>query len=136
MEVSNQNIYKSVSSNRIGPLPKEIPEVVNNSLLIAEQNKKNFLWAIMRHHFSENQVIPSWTGFNVTVHGNLAVLKSSVNYLYCINSPATDISTIYLVCQPTITTFYNSAVKFPRFFWDTSTQKTCTKSFFGEIKDT
>ena len=69
----------------------------------------------MRHHFSENQVIPSWTGFNVTVHGNLAVLKSSVNYLYCINSPATDISTIYLVCQPTITTFYNSAVKFPRF---------------------
>ena len=49
----------------------------------------------MRHHFSENQVIPSWTGFNITMHSNLAVLKSSVNYLDCIDSPATDISTIY-----------------------------------------
>ena len=117
-------------------MPKEIPEAVDNPLLFAEQNKKNFLWAIMRHHFSENQVIPTWTGFNITMHGNLAVLKSSVNYLDCIDSPATDISTIYQVCQPTITTFYNSAVRFPRFFWDTSTQKTSTKSFFGEIKDT
>ena len=44
----------------------------------------------MRHHFSENQVIPSWTGFNITMHGNLAVLKSSVNYLDCIDSPATE----------------------------------------------
>ena len=71
--------------------------------------------------FSENQVIPSWTGFNITMDGNLAVLKSSVNYLDCIDSSATDISTIYQVCQPTITTFYNSGVRFPRFFWDTLT---------------
>ena len=71
--------------------------------------------------FSENQVIPSWTGFNIRMHGNLAVLKSSVNYLDCIDSSATDISTIYQVWQPTITTFYNSGVRFPRFFWDTST---------------
>ena len=90
----------------------------------------------MKHHFSENQAIPGWTGFNITMHANLAVLKSSVNYLDCIDSPATDISTTYQVCQPTITTYYNSAVRFPRFFWDTSTQKTSTKSFFGEIKDT
>ena len=65
--------------------------------------------------FSENQVIPSWTGFNIRMHGNLAVLKSSVNYLDCIDSPAADISAIYEVCQPTITTFYNSAVSFQDF---------------------
>ena len=109
-------LIKSISSNRIEPLPKDIPEAVHNSLLFAEENKNNFLWAIMRHHFSENQVYPSWTGLNITIHGNLAVLKSSVNYLDCIDSPTTDISTIYQVCQPTITTFYNSAVRFPRFF--------------------
>ena len=136
LELSNQNISKSVSSNRIRPLPKEIPETVDNPLFFAGQNKNNFLWAIMRHHFSENQVIPSWAGFNITMHGNLAVLKSSVNYLDCIDSTATDISIIYQVCQPTITTFYNSAVKFARFFWDNSSQKTSTKSSFGEIKDT
>ena len=90
----------------------------------------------MRYHFSESQVIPSWTGFKITMHGNLVVLKSLVNYLDCIDSPATDISTIYQLCQPTITTFYNSAVMFPRSFWDTVAQKTSTKSFFREIKDT
>ena len=36
LEVSDQNIYKSISLNRIGPLPKEIPEVVNNPLLFAD----------------------------------------------------------------------------------------------------
>ena len=74
-------------------------------MLFAEQNKNNFLWEIMKHHFLENQVTPIVTGFNITKHGNLAVLKSSVNYLNCIDSPAADTSTISQVCQPTIRTF-------------------------------
>ena len=96
-------------------------------MLFAEQNKKNFPSAIMRQKVK--------TGFNITMHGNLAVLKSLFNYLDCIDSPTTDISTIYQLCQTTIASFYNSAVMFPRSFWETLTQKTSTKSFFGEIKD-
>ena len=55
LELSKQNTCKSVSSNSIGPLTKEIPEAVDNLLLFTEQNKKNFLWAIIRHHFSDSQ---------------------------------------------------------------------------------
>ena len=46
---------------------------------------------------SENQTIPSWTGFNILVRNKHVVAKDRVGYLPAINAPATDISTMYQV---------------------------------------
>ena len=38
--------------------------------------------------------IPSWTGFQILIQGNVMTLKASVGYLDSIDAPATDISTV------------------------------------------
>ena len=49
------------------------------------------------------QVIPSWTGFNMVIRENIPILQSSVGYMDCIDSPATDISTIYTIMDRCLT---------------------------------
>ena len=59
--------------------------------------KKNLLWLLACLHSSENQTIPSWTGFNILVRNKHVVAIDSVGYLPTINAPATDMSTVYQV---------------------------------------
>lgn len=65
--------------------------------LFADREQDNFLWVLLRWHSVPRQIIPSWTGFYITIHEGLPVMKSSIKYLDCINSSAADISTIYQV---------------------------------------
>ena len=75
----------------------KFPDNAERALLFAKCEKMNFLWAFLRFQSIPRPCIPSWTGFNIVVNTNLVVLKSSIRYLDCIDSPATDISTIYQV---------------------------------------
>ena len=61
--------------------------------------KKNLLWLLARLHSSENQTIPSWTGFNILVRNKHVVAKDSLGYLPTLNAPATDMSTVYQVLK-------------------------------------
>ena len=87
-----------LSSKRIGPAPKEVDfDQLRNPVLLAERNMNDFLWVFLRWHSIPNQIIPSRPGFHIILHDGMAVLKSSVNYLDCMDAPATEMSTIYQV---------------------------------------
>ena len=66
--------------------------------LLADQEAINLVWLLLRKH-SIPQHIPSWTGFHMEARNNVAILKTSVGYMDCLDEPATDISTIYCVLQ-------------------------------------
>ena len=56
------------------------------------QNLFYLTWVLCRKE-TVPQIIPSWTGFQILVEGNIMTIKTSVGYLDSIDAPATDIST-------------------------------------------
>ena len=82
--------------NRIGPEPLKFPECDIKDFIFGDREEENFLWCFLRYN-SIPQIVPSWTGFNITMHNATPVLKSSVHYLNSIDAPATELSTIYQV---------------------------------------
>ena len=91
---ANLPIYNA--GNRRGPPSRRYVEVTSTQIM-EDAWKKNLLWLLARLHSSENQTIPSWTGFNILVRNKHVVAKDSVGYLPTINAPATDMSTVYQV---------------------------------------
>lgn len=81
---------------RIGPMPIRFPENEVSDFIIDDSNKRNFLWTLMRQ-VSTEFVIPSWTGFQISISNGIPLLKTTVGYLDCIDSSATEMSTIYQV---------------------------------------
>ena len=52
------------------------------------------MWISLRN--CENlRHIPSWTGFFIKLHKDVSINPSKVDYLDCLNAPATEMSTIY-----------------------------------------
>ena len=84
-----------VGGKRVGPEQLKFHENPEKDFLFADRERENFVWIFMRH--SSPRVIPSWTGFNITIQDQVPVMKSSVHYLDCIDSPATEKTTIYQV---------------------------------------
>ena len=72
-------------------------ENIQRDFMFADREKENFMWALLRFDSLPTQVIPSWTGFNIEIQEGVPILKSSVQYLDCLDAPATDMSTIYQV---------------------------------------
>ena len=72
---------------------------VTSTQIMEDAWKKNLLWLLARLHSSENQTIPSWTGFNILVRNKHVVAKDSLGYLPTLNAPATDMSTVYQVLK-------------------------------------
>ena len=91
---ANLPIYKA--GNRRAPPSRRYVEVTSTQIL-EDAWKKNLLWLLTRLHSSENQTIPSWTGFNILVRNKHVAAKDSVGYLPTLNAPATDMSTVYQV---------------------------------------
>ena len=60
-----------------------------------EAQSKDFIWLIARQVDTENQIIPSWTGFNMNTRNLIIVSKDVVGYLPTIDAPATELSTVY-----------------------------------------
>ncbi len=62
--------------------------------LLDEQSRINIAWILSRKS-SVPQAVPSWTGFNIKIRDNITPNKCSVGYLKCLDSPTSDISTIF-----------------------------------------
>ena len=67
-----------------------------SDFILDDSNKRHFLWTFLRYKATEFR-IPSWTGFQISVSNDIPLLKTTVGYLACINSSATEMSTIYQV---------------------------------------
>lgn len=86
-----------LGGKRKDPESRKFPTNPFQDLLFADREKSNFIWALLRRDYSPRQMIPSWTGFNISIQDGIPVMKSSIEYLNCINKPATEKSTIYQV---------------------------------------
>ena len=97
MQNSFENLY--LRGKRIGPTNCKFYENEERNLLFADREKETFLWSFLRFSYSPNQFIPSWTGYNITIIDGTPVLKSSAQYLDCIDVPAAEMTTIYQVSE-------------------------------------
>ena len=80
----------------VGPSFVSFPENEASDFILDDSNKRHFLWALIRYKTTEFR-IPSWTGFQIYISNDIPVLKTTVGYLDCIDSSATEMSTIYQV---------------------------------------
>ena len=78
------------SGKRSGPGPLMFSNNEERDLLLADQDNLNMVWILSRQH-SIPKHIPSWTGFHMEARNNIAVLKTSLGYLDCLDAPASDI---------------------------------------------
>lgn len=106
---------KSAKKKRsITPLPVDIPEYnagertgppvssaqqINYSSCETNAEKKNLVWVLARQLQTDEQLIPSWTGFNILIRDNITVKRDTVGYLPTINAPATQMSTVHEILQ-------------------------------------
>ena len=94
--VDDANLPVYNAGNRRGPPSQRYVEVTSTQIM-DDAWKKNLLRLLARLHSSENQIIPSWTGFNILARNKLVVANDSVGYFPTLNAPATDMSTVYQV---------------------------------------
>ena len=76
----------------------QLSENKERDILLADQDKINLLWILCRKT-AIPQSIPSWTGFRLSIRNKESICKTSIGYLDCINSPATDMSTVYHILE-------------------------------------
>ena len=72
--------------------------------MIAERERKiasdkNMAWVLARYLNRDDQLVSSWTGFNMLARRNESVLKDTVGYLPTIDSPATQMNTVYEILK-------------------------------------
>ena len=72
--------------------PADLFEVFNDAVSAAKC--KNYVWMITRSLDPSNQLVSSWTGFNIQTRSHLKVEDDVVCYLPTINAPATEMSTV------------------------------------------
>ena len=65
-----------------------------DSAIVLPARWKNLIWVMAHISEEEDQSISSWTGFNILTRGGITVLQDNIGYLYTINAPVTQISTI------------------------------------------
>ena len=90
------SIYNTGS--RVGPDQVTVvddPDVFN---CLSDAKMKDFVWLLSRLSSKDEQTVSSWTGFNIRTR-DIDVCKDNVGYLPTVNSPATDMSTVYKVLQ-------------------------------------
>ena len=102
---STDHVTPSFSGKRIGPGVLRFPANAGKEMMFAKLERDNFLWALLRWQSMPKQIIPSWTGFHITIQEGIPVMKSSIQYLDCIDAPATEKSTIYPIYQVCCKTF-------------------------------
>ena len=80
----------------VAPKPITFHENEASDFILDDSNKRHFLWTLLRYKATEFR-IPSWTGFQISVSNDIPLLKTTVGYLDCIDSSATEMSTVYQV---------------------------------------
>ncbi|KAG1650788.1 hypothetical protein GQR58_027743 [Nymphon striatum] len=87
-----------VQSKREGPGKLTFPDESSSNLL-KSQSMKYLLWSFARCLNLPRQVVPSWTGFFITVRNNILILESTVGYFESINAPTTEMSTVFEILK-------------------------------------
>ena len=60
---------------RIGPEKLQFPDNPEKGFLFGDREKANFLWCLLRYCWSPKQIVPSWTGFNISAHEGTSILQ-------------------------------------------------------------
>ena len=74
------------------------PAYGDTCLILSDQEQLYLSW-IMCRQFHQQQYIPGWTGFNIRVRDQVALMESTVQYLDCLDTPATETATIQEVME-------------------------------------
>ena len=85
---------------RAGP-PRIETAYVDTTKEVQDSKTKNHIWFLTQMSDHENQSISSWTGFNIKIRRDIAVVQDTVSYLPTINAPATEMSTVNEVLEQT-----------------------------------
>lgn len=88
-----------VQSKRKGPGKLTFPSEESSFKLLKSQSMKYLLWSFSRCLNLPRQVVPSWTGFFITVRDNVLILESTVGYFESINAPTTEMSTVFEILK-------------------------------------
>ena len=86
-----------VAGSRVGPHPLKTKDdyVCEANKAARSAHQKNMLWILARQANSEDQKVPSWTGFNIQTRDPVHVTPDIVQYLPYTYSPATELSTVF-----------------------------------------
>ena len=97
VSIEHEELEVYVAGARVGPppLPTRESYVLESHKEVQVARKKNLVWILARQTDQENQVIPSWTGFNIRTRDQVPILKDVVGYLPTINAPATELNTVF-----------------------------------------
>lgn len=72
--IDNQQLEVYVTSARVGPQPLPIREhYVHETKQAARVASKNLVWTLARQTDPQNQTIPSWTGFNISIRDQVPI---------------------------------------------------------------
>ena len=87
----------NVAGSRVGPHPLKTKDdyVCEANKAAGSAHQKNILWILVRLANSEDQKVPSWTGFNIQTRDQVQVTPDVVQYLPTISAPATELSTVF-----------------------------------------
>ena len=94
--VDDETLPAYNADERCGPHSRGYVEVKLNQIM-ERAWKKNLLWILVLIHACEKQSVPGWTRFNILVRNEHEVAKDNVGYPPTINTPATNMSTVYQV---------------------------------------
>lgn len=96
-------------SRSISPIPLHVPEynagmrvdppsirpaTINHDEYMKITLEKNLIWSLARMTNTNDQLVSSWTGYNIMTRNNVMVCQDTVGYLPSINAPATKLSTV------------------------------------------
>ena len=88
-------LKKYINTKRKGPtVPFKIKQNEARDLLFADQHVFNLALLLSRRSPSAYQ-IPSWTGYHMQLRSRLSVARNFIDYLDCLDAPATEMVTIY-----------------------------------------
>ena len=95
--IEHQQLEDYVAGVRVGPQPLSTRDDLVQETRHAAQaaRNKNLVWILARETDSENQTIPSWTGFNIGTRDQVLISEDIVGYLPTINAPATELTTVF-----------------------------------------
>ena len=80
--------------------PVDLSKALKSSTVTAHQ--QNLLWILARKHDPDEQIVNSWTGFNVLSRDDIEVMPDTLGYLPTINAPATEMTTVQEILRQSV----------------------------------
>ena len=97
VSAEHQELEVYITGARVGPqpLPTRETDVQEAEKVAQVACRKNLVWIVSRQADQDNQLIPSWTGFNIRTRDRAPISEDVVGYLPTINAPATELNTVF-----------------------------------------